>query len=124
LIVIDLADVPAKLARRIPLTSWFRFRRAVENTDTVLLVIAPQSCAQTCASLELRLHSDPLSGNAVPAFRKRCCEPGQPLVTHTFPAHAQVLEGLQVEMEVLRSRLPRKPPKPVSAFTAKARWAV
>src|SRR5688572_23573490 len=39
LVVIDLADVPPRLARRVPLTSWFRFRRAVENTRTVLLVI-------------------------------------------------------------------------------------
>src|SRR5205085_9631057 len=34
LVAIDLGDVPVQVARRIPLTSWFRFRRAVENTPT------------------------------------------------------------------------------------------
>ena len=34
LVVVDLGDVPVQAARRVPLTSWFRFRRAVENTRT------------------------------------------------------------------------------------------
>ena len=33
----DLGDTPPGSARRISLTSWFRLRRAVENTPTVLL---------------------------------------------------------------------------------------
>src|SRR5204863_4969796 len=55
LVAIDLSDVPLKMARRIPLTSWFRFRRAVENTPTVLFVVGQVPCAQTCASLLLNL---------------------------------------------------------------------
>ena len=51
LIAIDLAGVPVKIARRIPLTTWFRFRRAIEPTPTILLAIAEQPCAQTCATL-------------------------------------------------------------------------
>jgi len=35
LVVLDLAGVPLKTARRIPLTTWFRFQRAVENTATI-----------------------------------------------------------------------------------------
>ena len=35
LIVIDLGDIPADQARRIPLTSWFRFRRVIENTPEI-----------------------------------------------------------------------------------------
>ena len=45
MIVLDLADIPVRSARRIPLASWFRFRRAVENTPTVLLVIEEQPIA-------------------------------------------------------------------------------
>ena len=55
MVVLDLAGVPVKMARRIPLTTWFRFRRAVENTPTILLVIGLQPCAESCASLSLRL---------------------------------------------------------------------
>jgi recombination protein RecA len=52
-VVMDLGDTPLAIARRISLTSWFRLRRAVENTPTVLLAVARQSNAKTCASLML-----------------------------------------------------------------------
>jgi hypothetical protein len=57
MVAIDLSDVPLKMARRIPLTSWFRFQRALENTPTVLFVIGQVACAQTCATLLLKLHA-------------------------------------------------------------------
>ena len=53
LVAMDLGDTPPRTARRISLTSWFRLRRAVENTPTVLLTVAQQSNAKTCASLML-----------------------------------------------------------------------
>ena len=53
LVAMDLADTPPETARRISLTSWFRLRRAVENTPAVLLAVARQSNAKTCASLML-----------------------------------------------------------------------
>jgi hypothetical protein len=55
LIAIDLAGVPVKIARRIPLTTWFRFRRAIEPTPTILLAIGEKPCAQTCATLCLQM---------------------------------------------------------------------
>jgi hypothetical protein len=53
LVVMDLGDTPPATARRISLTSWFRLRRAVEHTPTVLVTVARQSNARTCASLVL-----------------------------------------------------------------------
>ena len=52
---VDLGDVPPQWARRVPLAFWFRFRRAVENTPTVLVVLDQAPYAKTCASLVLRL---------------------------------------------------------------------
>jgi len=52
-VVLDLGDTPPAAARRISLTSWFRLRRAVEHTPTVLVAVARQSNAGTCASLML-----------------------------------------------------------------------
>ncbi|PYX57689.1 MAG: hypothetical protein DMG73_12430 [Acidobacteria bacterium] len=112
LVVIDLADVPFKTARRIPLTSWFRFRRAVEHTPTVLLVISQQSCAQTCASLLLGLNG----------IEKVFSMPAAS--TSDAPAHAQLLRGLSINAELLRSRLERKPVRSVHAsFNTKMSWA-
>ncbi len=53
LVILDLGDTSPETARRISLTSWFRLRRAVEHTPTVLLAVARRSNAKTCASLQL-----------------------------------------------------------------------
>jgi recombination protein RecA len=53
LVILDLADIPIQAARRIPLTTWFRFRRAVENTSTAFVVVEQQPNAKSCASLVL-----------------------------------------------------------------------
>jgi len=140
LIAIDLGDVPIKTARRIPLTSWFRFRRAVEHTPTVLLVISQQSCAHTCASLLLRLEGEKLSalsyqrsvnahfGNALDSIvrvsraEEVFANPGTSACE--VPNHAQLLQGLSIRAEVLRSRLERKPVRSDHAvFRTKMSWA-
>jgi hypothetical protein len=51
----DLGDLPVKTVHRIPMASWFRLRRAVENTRTSLLVLARQSHTQSCAALKVEL---------------------------------------------------------------------
>jgi hypothetical protein len=58
MVVLDLGDIPAESAQRVPLTSWFRFRRAVEPTATVLLLVEQEPCAKTCASLVVRLERE------------------------------------------------------------------
>src|SRR6266851_1298097 len=55
MIALDLGDLPPQTARRIPLTTWFRFRRAVEHTPTVLLAVERQSIAGSCSSLLIKL---------------------------------------------------------------------
>ncbi|MGB6677941.1 MAG: hypothetical protein WBE44_14705 [Terriglobales bacterium] len=108
LVIIDLGNTPVKMARRIPLASWFRFQRAVEHTATVLFVISQAPCAQTCASLLLKV-----SGKSLSAVSSQ-------LSAETPPAHAQLLHGLQVQGELLRSRLERKPAGSVTTtFTTK-----
>ena len=59
LVALDLAGIPEKFVRRIPLASWFRFQRAVENTKTALLVISEFPCAQTCATLVMKVCNKP-----------------------------------------------------------------
>lgn len=105
LVMIDLGDTPLKMARRIPLTSWFRFQRAVEHTPTVLFVVSQAPCAQTCASLLLKVSGKKLSAIS--------CQ-----LSATPPSHVQLLDGLQVQGEVLRSRLERKPAGSVTAAFA------
>ncbi len=102
LVVVDLGDLPASAARRVPLTSWFRFRRAVEDTPTALVVLEPEPYARTCASLVL------------------CCD-GKPAAFRSLvsgdaaPAHACLLDGIRVSAEVVRSPAARRPPRSTRA---------
>jgi recombination protein RecA len=105
LVAIDLGDVPDSAARRIPLASWFRFQRAVEPTATVLLVVAQAPCAQTCASVLIKL--------SALSFQLS-------VKNGTGPAHTQLLDGLHIEGELLRSRLQRKPAQSIAAFETQA----
>jgi hypothetical protein len=112
LVAIDLADVSFKIARRIPLASWFRFQRAVEHTTTVLLLITPAPCTQSCATLLLNMQSVSL-GKKPPSFSSQfsLCD---------IPVHAELLQSFETRAEVLRSRIERKPASSVTTFTTKA----
>jgi hypothetical protein len=57
LIALDLSDTPTHVVRSVSLPVWFRFRRAVEYTPTILLVLEQESNAKSCASLVLRLRA-------------------------------------------------------------------
>ena len=49
LVAMDLGDIAPATARRISLASWYRLRRAVENTPTALVVAERAPHARACA---------------------------------------------------------------------------
>jgi recombination protein RecA len=130
MVVVDLADVPPRFARRIPLASWFRFRRAVENTPTVLLVVEQEPYAKTCASLALRMQHSAVSNQHSASdgwefnqerssFRTSVTK----CVENVLPAHAQLLRELPVEAEIVHARLQRKAVRSAAQFRTRAVWA-
>jgi hypothetical protein len=184
LIALDLTDLPPQTARRIPLTTWFRFRRAVEHTSTVLLSLEQQPIAGSCSSLLLELGGagEPLTESVVqndfqdhdfqnsdlqdcnlitagdsdaPAAKRRKntahgasrgsaageqqAPEGRKKINlneqtdlhfpnpnrdFPYPAHAQLLTGIEITVELLRSRLERKPARTASvAFASATVWA-
>lgn len=85
LVVLDMGDVAGKDARRIISSWWYRFRRTVENKPTAIVVMTPESCTRSCASLTLELssnaqwiRSDEVGSNVLPI--QSLTRP--PLVTH------------------------------------------
>jgi hypothetical protein len=58
LIALDLSGIPPETVRHVPLNVWFRFRRAVEDTPAILMVLEQESNAKTCASLVLQLAAE------------------------------------------------------------------
>jgi hypothetical protein len=122
MVIVDLADVPPQATRRIPLTSWFRFRRAVENTPTVLLVMEQEPYAKTCASLVLKMNAMKMNTFKAPP-RSALAHPAPGNFTNPTPAHAQVFRGLPVQAEVVHSRAQCKPSGSVTAvFDTRATW--
>jgi hypothetical protein len=55
LVVLDFVGISPKMARAIPLTTWFGMRRAVENTRTLLLALTEDPNAGSSASVTVRL---------------------------------------------------------------------
>jgi len=107
MIALDLGDLPPQTARRIPLTTWFRFRRAVEHTPTVLLAVERQSIAGSCSSLLIKL------GQGIPQHSQ-----------FASPTHAQLLTYLEITAEIARSRMERKPVGSAAVtFASKTAWA-
>jgi len=133
LIILDLADVPPLAARRIPLTTWFRFRRAVEHKPTILLAIAQQPIAGSCSSLLLQLavakrrqNAARGAGRGSDLARQRTPEEGtmhcEGDCESIETAHMHLLSGLEMHVELIRSRLDRKPARCVT-FETKTAWA-
>lgn len=94
LIALDLGDTPPHVVRYVPLQVWFRFRRAVEHTPTIFLVVEQESNAKTCASLVLGLHAQETrwsqtSGNA-----------GEIFLPHSPGC---LLDGWKIHAETIRS---------------------
>ncbi|HXZ80183.1 MAG TPA: hypothetical protein VEG30_09655 [Terriglobales bacterium] len=127
LIVMDLGSVPAEMARRIPLTSWFRFRRAVEKTPTILLAIERESCAKTCASLVLHLAARHSAASTQPEQSSETAHSGQ-LNPSEPPSHGTLLRGLEIKAEVLRApdlSFQRKPVRSVrTEFESRTPWTI
>jgi hypothetical protein len=95
-VALDLTDIPSAVVRKVPMSWWYRFRRAVENTPTAFLVIETEPYVKNCA-----------------------------LMTLEFPPAAPVWSGVHRNFRVLRGAdvqvTPRKPVRArQSCFRAEA----
>ena len=64
LVVIDLVDVPAAALCRLPSATWFRIERAIEGSDTAVLIVAAQSVARSSGGRSIVLGEPPASSAA------------------------------------------------------------
>jgi recombination protein RecA len=94
-VILDLCQLTPRDANRIPISYWYRFRLAIENTPTILALIEKQPLAKSCASLMLEMKLKKTAWTGAPGF--------------------QILR--EVELEAI----PRKPIRPIAAqFKAKS----
>jgi recombination protein RecA len=96
LVVLDMADSSTKEIRRIPSSYWFRFRRAVENSPTILLLVTRTHSARSCAWLSLEMsRTDERWSPQLTGIH----EPAQDYVATPGPSHSHLLRGLCVRAE-------------------------
>lgn len=94
-VVLDLCQVPPRVANRIPISYWYRFRRAVEKTPTILALLEKQPLAKSCAALLLEMQRRKTAWHGAPGF--------------------ELLHGVELEA------VSRKPVRPAAAtFQARA----
>jgi hypothetical protein len=111
MVAVDLSDVPTRTVRQVPLNAWFRFRRAVEDTPTILLLLEQEPHAKTCASLVLRLEpGDARWQEASPQVAQTLMAvpaetaPRFSRELHSYP-FARLLKGSAVRGDTVRSRI-------------------
>ena len=102
-IVLDLASVPPEQALRIPSATWYRFSRAAQEGDAILLLLTQEPCARSSAKCVLD------------------CSPQ----TH-IGEDGKVLGGMTNTVEVLRQRVAnpygKKAPGRAVEWDATAPW--
>jgi len=107
-IVLDLADIPREFVSRVELSVWFRYRAAVERSQTSLVLLTKHPCAKSAGELLLRL------------------QPGE-----ARNDEATVFTGAEHRLEVERRRFVdnvvplKKPPQSThTAWTTQPAWMV
>lgn len=106
-VVFDLGNISWVDARRMELSTWFRFRRAIENTPTILLLLGEDTCAKSCSSLVLQCERKGEKWNCTDLQR-----PTEGIAT---------LEGFDVEGKVMCSRM-GLPPMDSAQWATRTLW--
>ena len=110
-IVLDMGGIAPEFASRVPLATWFRYRAAVERSQTSLLLLTQHPCAKSSGELLLRF------------------KPG-----NDCRDEATVFTGIEYHVEVERRRFTqestnvisiRKPPQKETraSWRSRATWA-
>ena len=102
LVILDLASVPQEQSLRIPSATWFRFRRAAQESDAIFLLLSQVACAKSSALCVLD------------------CSAG------TASTSGNLLSGLSRTAEVARQRLSspfaKKAPGRAVSWEATSAW--
>lgn len=102
LIAVDLGGIDEQTLRKVPLTTWFRFARVVEKTESALVFLAAYPAAQSCAGLTLNAEA---------------------VLTRWEGTHAKFLRATDHALQIGRQRN-HKPPQSVKPrFQATPKWA-
>jgi hypothetical protein len=108
LLTLDLAGISERFVRKVPLSTWFRFRAVVEKLSAPLVVLTPYPVVDTCSSLTVNLSGSQIRWS---------------LPTTDGPAHSRLAMGLDFDVQVGARRSFKKPSQSIRSFSAERQWA-
>jgi recombination protein RecA len=79
LVVLDFIDVPPIALRRLPASTWFRIERAIEGSDTAVLILGATPIARSAGGRSITMlpgNREPGTGSDLPAAGSRLTPPG------------------------------------------------
>lgn len=85
-VVLDMGDIRAEHARRVPLATWYRFRLQVEKSQTLFLLLTRIACANSCAAVSL------------------CCDTAMSSWNQAVERSSWLLAGLRYRVSLERMR--------------------
>ena len=88
-VALDLTDVPARTIRQIPMTTWMRVSRLLENSKTVGLLLGPEPIARSAEGQTVVLRSTAIAGRWSGTHDRN-----------------RLLQGLECQARVIRARRP------------------
>ena len=102
MVVLDLASVTAGAALRVPSATWFRFRRAAQESDAILLLLTAEPCARSSAACVLQ-----------------CCAGALPEVEGVLAAATRTAE---IARQRVAPALSKKAPGRAATWQANPAW--
>ena len=103
LVILDCANIPAREAIQIPLTSWFKMLRSVENTRTAFVSTAELPLAGSSASVTVLLEQTGV----------KLSRTNEGYSSGSYVENACLIDSIGTRAEVTRARQ-RKPPQSAS----------
>ena len=88
-VALDLGDVPERTIRQIPMTTWMRLSRLLEDSETVGLLLGPEPIARSAEGQTVVLRPSSIAGRWSG--------------THD---RTRLLQGLECQARVIRARRP------------------
>jgi hypothetical protein len=101
-VVLDLADVPPRVLKSLPFTTWLRVQRIVEGSDTACLLVAPEPLARSAGGLTVMCTGQTTWSGAT---QKTLAGPTEGArLTAVASAKAVRFTGLETEIRVVSPR--------------------
>jgi recombination protein RecA len=108
LLILDLGAVSERFVRKVPLSTWFRFRAVVEKLSALLVVLTSYPVVGTCCALTVNLAGAKIRWS---------------LPTTDGPAHTRLAMGLDFDVQAAARRSSKKPSQSIRSFSAERQWA-